>query len=428
MGKLALTGGKPVRSKRAAWPQWPQHGRDEVKLMRKIIESNRWSYDGPYETEFARAFADYHHSKYGSCCANGTVGIQIALEALDIGAGDEVIVPGMTWQATAAAALDINATPILADVESDTWCLDLKAVEAAITPRTKAVITVHLYGCMADMDDLKKLCKKHKLYLVEDCAHQHGGFWKGKGVGALGDVSSFSFQESKVLSSGEGGFNMTQTKRIHERLYSLRNCGRPMNGNMKDTMQSGNYRITEFQAAMLLGGLKRLDKQVKLRDKNAQYLNSRLEQIPGILPMRRRKEITQASYFNFAFRLDWQALGVEGISNHEFGAALLFELQAGFERPYEPLNNCGLYKPHTKRRYTEVSPQFKKEIDPSRFSLPVCEDAHYKSGLVVHHHVMLGTRRDMNDIANAVEKVVDNIGELKKAPKVALSRYTALVG
>ena len=121
----------------------------------------------------------------GCVGANGTVGIQLALEALGVGAYDEVIVPGMTWQATAAACADVNATPILADVEPDTWNLDLEAVEAAITKKTKAIIVVHLYGCMTDITKLVKLAKKYKLFLIEDCAHQHGSFWKGKGVGSF---------------------------------------------------------------------------------------------------------------------------------------------------------------------------------------------------------------------------------------------------
>jgi L-glutamine:2-deoxy-scyllo-inosose/3-amino-2,3-dideoxy-scyllo-inosose aminotransferase len=426
MAKLAILGGKAVRGPRSSWPQWPQHGPDEAKMLAKICASNRWSYDGPYEWDFAKKFNEYHKSKFGLCCANGTVGIQLACEALGIGYGDEVIVPGMTWQATAAAALDCNAVPILVDVEPDTWCLDLAKVEEAITKRTKAVIVVHLYGCMTDMTKLRSLCKKKGLFLIEDCAHQHGGFWKGKGVGTLGDIASFSFQESKVLSAGEGGYNMTQNKVLFEKLYSLRNCGRGWQDDMTNSLQSGNYRLTEFQAAMLLGGLSRLDKQVKLRDENAQYLNGLIDQIPGIHSMRRRKEITQASYFNWAFRIDWKELGVKGITNYEFCAALMCELTGAWQPPYEPLNNCGLYKPHTKKRY-KINAEFWKAINPKRFKLPVCKDAHEKSGVCIHHHVLLGTKKDMDDIATAIQKVVDNIAELNDAPKRAVGKYTALV-
>lgn len=427
MGKLALTGGKPVRSPKSKWPHWPIHDAADTALLGVITNSNRWSYDGPYEWQFAKEFSAYHKSKYGLCNANGTVGIQIALEALDIGAFDEVIVPGLTWQATAAAVLDVNAIPVLVDVEPDTWCLDMAKVEAAITKRTKAIIVVHLYGCMADIARLQKFCRDKGLHLIEDCAHQHGAFWKGKGVGTLGDVSSFSFQESKVLSCGEGGFNMCQDRRLFERLYSLRNCGRGYKDDMTHTVQSGNFRLTEWQAGILLGGLARLDDQVKRRDANAQYLNEMLAKIPGVLPMRRRKDITQASYFNFTFRLDWNALSVpKGVTNMHFCAALNAELHAEFQPPYEPLNACSLYKPHTKRRH-HLNADYWKKIDPTRFKLPVCEDAHKKIGVAIHHKYILGSKKDMDDIATAVRRVVKNIGELKaEGPQAGRGKYRAL--
>lgn len=425
MGKLAITGGKPVRDAKKKWPQWPISDAGDAALLSKITRSNRWSFDGPYEWEFARRFTEYQKAKHGLCCANGTVAIQLALEALGIGAYDEVIVPGMTWQATAAACLDVNAVPILVDVEPDTWCIDVKQIEAAITDRTRAVIVVHLYGCMPDMTTIKNLCRKKNLFLIEDCAHQHGAFWKGKGVGSIGDVGCFSFQESKVLSCGEGGFNTCQTQTLFEKLYSLRNCGRGWQGDLTHALQSGNYRITEWQAGILLGGLKRLDKQVKHRDANAMYLNSLLAQIPGVLPMRRRKEITQASYFNFAFRLDWEALGCKDLTNVHFSAALSKELGGEWEPPYDPLNKCALYKPHTKPRH-KLNETYWKMIDPSRYRLPVCEDANEKSGVVVHHHVLMGTRKDMEDVAEAVAKVVANLDELREIPAPKRKKYRGL--
>jgi len=413
MAKLALNGGKAVRSKTDAWPQWPMSDAKDAKRVAEITRSNRWSFDGPVEWEFAEAYTKYLGANYGICCANGTVGIQLALEALDIGAYDEVIVPGMTWQATAAACIDVNAIPILVDVEPDTWCLDLAKTEAAITKKTKAIIVVHLYGSMADMAGLIRLCKKHNLYLIEDCAHQHGAFYKGHGVGTMGDVGSFSFQESKVLSCGEGGFNTCKSKIIFERIYSLRNCGRGYKDDMTNAIQSGNYRITEWQAALLLGGLSRMDAQVKHRDKNAIYLNSLLDQIPGVMPMRRRKEITQASYFNFVFRLDVKAL--KGVGNHAVSAALNAELSVvpdGFEPPYDPLNNCALYKPWTKQRH-RLSPEYCKAINPKRFKLPVAKDANEKSGVAIHHLALMGPKKDVEDIAEAMAKIVKNIDELR---------------
>jgi L-glutamine:2-deoxy-scyllo-inosose/3-amino-2,3-dideoxy-scyllo-inosose aminotransferase len=411
---LAITGGKPIRSKAKEWPRWPISDAADVKRLADITRSNAWSYDGPHEWDFARNYTKYLRAAHGLCCANGTVAIQLALEALGIGAYDEVIVPGFTWQATAAACLDVNAVPVLVDVEPDTWCLDVKKAERAITQKTRAIIVVHLYGCMPDMTGLQKICKKHGLALIEDCAHQHGSFWKGRGVGSLGDVGCFSFQESKVLSCGEGGFNTAATETLFERLYSLRNCGRGWKDKMDNTLQSGNFRLTEWQAGMLQGALKRLDKQVKHRDANAKYLNAKLAKIPGILPMRRRSEVTQQSYFNFVFRID--PFTLDGVTNGQFSKALTAELNpTGYQwdRPYEPLNRCMLYKPQTKRRH-HLNAKYWRAIDPRRASLPVSTDAHERSGVVIHHHALMGGRGDMDDIARAVAKLVENSGELRQ--------------
>lgn len=414
MALLAINGGASVRDVAATWPRWPIHDAQDIKLITKITESDKWSFDGPYEWQFVKEFTKYIGAKHGACCANGTVGIQIALEALDVGAYDEVLVPAMTWQATAAACLDVNAIPILIDVEPDTWCIDLDKAEAAITPKTKALIVVHLYGCMPDMDKARKICKKHNLYLIEDCAHQHGSFWKDKGAGSLGDMASFSFQESKVLSSGEGGFSSCSDPKLFERVYSLRNCGRGWQDDPTNAIQSGNYRLTEWQAAILLGGLRRLDKQVKKRDENAIFLNALLAEIPGVKPMRRRKEITQQSYFNFAFRVE--ASRLDGVTNRDVAKALNAELHipeyAEFEPPYQPLNRCALYKPHTKRRHN-LSKDYWKAIDPKRFDLPVAGDARDLTGVCMHHSALMGSKKDMRDIAKAVKKVLDHVGELK---------------
>lgn len=435
MAKLAISGGKAIRAKHEGWATWPISTEADAKRLAEVTRTNRWSYDGPNEWRFAEAFTKYQGAKFGMCCANGTVSLQMAMEALGIGAYDEVLVPGMTWQATAAACVDVNAVPRLVDVEPDTWNLDLAKLEAAITPKTRAVIVVHLYGAVTDITKLVALCKKHKLALIEDCAHQHGTFWKGQGVGSFGDIGSFSMQESKVLSSGEGGFLTCKTKELFYKLYSLRNCGRPYEASppvfglkkavpMDTALQSGNYRITEWQAAILLGGLDRLDSQVKLRDANAIYLNQQLAELPGILPMRRRKEVTQQSYFNFSFRLDADELGV---TNQQFCAALNAELSTGdaFEPPYEPLNHCGLYKPQTKARH-KLSTAYFKAINPALNNIPVCVDANQRTGVCVHHSMLMNKKKDMDTVAAAVKKIVDNLDELRGKQVGKGRKYAAL--
>ena len=408
MSKLAVMGGEPIHPPRKPWPAWPPADR-AVELVTEVIRSGQWSFDGPREWQFAQQFAAFSGARYCLTVANGTVAIQLALEALDIGAYDEVIVPGMTWQATAAACIDVNAVPILVDIDPETYCLDLAQAEAAITPRTRAIIVVHLYGAMADMDGLLALARKHDLKLIEDCAHQHGSQWKGKGVGGLGDVGAFSLQESKVLTSGEGGLNLTNDWELFQKLYSLRNCGRPFQPG-SPTVQSGNYRLTELQAALLLAQMEHMEERVNRRDENAQYLNSKLAPLPGIRPMKRYPQITRQSYYAFSFRYDSSVW--DGIPGQAFRRALSAEIGIGVGSTYEPLNNCPLYKPHTKRRH-HLSESYWQAIDPTRFALPVCQKAYEDEAVVSWHAFLLAEPADMDQIAQAIEKLYENRAELK---------------
>ena len=346
--------------------------------------------------------------------------LQLALEACGVGWGDEVIVPGLTWQATAAAVLDINAIPILVDVLEDTWCLDPRLCEAAITPRTKAIIPVHLYGSFADMDAILALAQKHDVRVIEDCAHKHGGQWQDQQAGSLGDIGCFSFQLSKLLTAGEGGALTTRDAALWEKLDALRNCGRRPEqadqgsdgfyGDEGNFYQSGNYRITDFQAAILLEALRRLPEQNRLRDENAIYLNSHLQKLPGILPMYRDKRETREAYFNFAFR--YQQEGFKDLPVTKFRQALSQELGCPVEACYEPLNQCSLYAPHTKPRRHHITEDYWQHIDPSRFELPVCRHAFQAESVCCHFNILMGPREDMDLIAEAIQKIYDHAEEI----------------
>lgn len=421
MSKLAIRGGKPIRNiRKNPWPKWPQFGDAERKSLNKVLDSGEWSYNAPMERKFNEAFKGLIKTRYAISVANGTVALQLALEALDIGYGDEVIVPGLTWQATAAAVLDVNAVPILVDVEPDTWCISPAEAERAITPKTRAIIAVHLYGCIADMDAILTIARKHKLAVIEDCAHQHGSVWKNKPVGSIGNIGSFSFQLSKLLTAGEGGALTTDSRELFMRLDALRNCGRrPVEETGKkgggvyvsegDLVQSGNYRISDFQAAILVEQLRRMPAQVKRRDRNAIYLNGLLSKIPGISPMKRDRRTTLQSYYNFAFRYDPSAF--KGLAVGRFRQALAKELAITVEPCYIPLSNCSLYRPLTKRRYNINKSHFRR-IDPTRFKLPVSLKAYRKESVCLHHAVLLGTRRDMDQIAEAIVKIRENVDQL----------------
>lgn len=426
MNKLAFLGGDPVRdTKTNPWPKWPVWDMNEEKALIKTLKSGIWSYNGPMETEFNRLYSAFNGVKYALSAANGTVTLQLALEACGIGLGDEVILPGLTWQATAATVLDINAIPVLVDVIEDTWCIDPEEVRKAITPRTKAIIPVHLYGSFADMDEIMKIAKEHQLFVIEDSAHKHGGEWNGKKAGSIGDIGSFSFQLSKILTAGEGGALTTSNFILYEKLDALRNCGRkpePPDAQKADKgeglyfdegnfLQSGNYRITEFQAAILIEGLKKLPEQNRIREKNAIYLNSLLEEIQGIKPMKRDKREIKEVYYNFSFRYDRKEF--KDLPVQKFRSALGAELGIEIAASYIPLNKCSLYAPLTKPARHKLSESYWKAIDPSRFNLPVCDRIHSEESACVHHKVLMGPKTDMDMFAEAVMKIYKYADQLK---------------
>ncbi|RKY70715.1 MAG: L-glutamine:2-deoxy-scyllo-inosose aminotransferase [Candidatus Latescibacterota bacterium] len=411
MAELAINGGTPVGEK-FELVSWPLRDEKEVRKVVEVTRSGRWSYDGPKEAEFTKAFAEFIGSKYALAAANGTVTLQLALEALDIGFGDEVIVPGLTWQATAAAVLDINAVPILVDIEPETYCINPERVIEAITPRTRAIIPVHLYECMADMDQVMEIAGRYHLHVVEDCAHTHGSRWRNQGAGTIGDIGSFSMQQSKVMTSGEGGALTTNSEELFHKLYSLKNCGGLYTdeaGSHGEHVQSGNYRITEFQAAVLVCQLERLKSHIDQKDENAQYFSSLISEIEGVIPFLRREQVTRQSHYAFGFRYNKEVFG--GVPVQKFCQALSAEIGLGVSGPYEPLNNCSLYQPHTKKRY-RISDEHWKAIDPRRFSLPVAERAYCEEGVLMSHQVLLGTRKDIESICDAVVKIRENMDEL----------------
>jgi L-glutamine:2-deoxy-scyllo-inosose/3-amino-2,3-dideoxy-scyllo-inosose aminotransferase len=389
---------------------WPIFGPEELDGLRRVLESGAWGhvggsgdYTGHFEPAFEREFASFHGIAHGLCVANGTVAIQLALEALDIGAGDEVIVPGLTWQATAGAALDVNAVPILVDVEPDTYCIDPAAVEAAITPRTRAVIAVHLYCSLADLDALAAICSKHGLALIEDCAHSHGSAWKGRGVGSVGDIGCFSFQSTKSLTCGEGGFCSTNSDALWLRLDALRNCGRRPAGAAGDwaPVQSGNYRLSEWQAAVLWTQFSRFPEQLARRAENAERLNEAFTEVAGLTPMRRRPEVTRQGLYAYVVRYDAGAFG--GIEASRFRAALAADLGIRVGTCYQPLNRSPLYQPQTKRRH-RLGAQW-DEIDPARFDLPVATRAYTDEAVVIPHEVLLSDWNALSSIVTAVEGI-----------------------
>lgn len=391
--KLAIDGGTPVRTK--PFPEWPIHNEVEEQLILEVVRSGKWGGTGRIMLpRIEEQFAAAHDAKYAVSIVNGTVAITIALQAAGVQPGDEVIMPPYTFIATASSALLFGAIPVFVDVEADTLLLDPDKVEAAITPKTKAIIAVHIGGAPANLTRLKAIAAKHNLRLIEDSAQAVGAQWNGTGVGAQGDFGTFSFQSSKNINSGEGGMILTNDERLADMAWSLTNVGRIRSGGWYQHEHIGwNLRMTEFQAAILIGQMTRLEEQMAARERNGKRLTELLSQVEGIQVLRRDPGITRHAYHLYMFKLD--PVWADRIDKNEVIKRLVAE---GI--PAAP----GYVSLNTNKA---VLSETKKWTGEDRFySCPISERACEKEVLWLHQNMLLGDATDIDDIAEAVSKVM----------------------
>ena len=278
MGKLAITGGEPIRKK--PFDPWPVYTEKEREALEDVLTNRNWGgqpFPGKHADALGKKFAAYHTAKYGQCVNTGTVAIQAALKGIDIRPGDEVLVPAYTWEGTVGPVLLVNAVPVFVDVDPESYCMDATKIESLLTPKTRAILPVHLGMRFADLDAIMAIAAKHGLKVIEDCAHVHGGMWRGKGAGSTGDLGAFSFQSSKLMTSGEGGAVITNNLEYFERVQSYINAGRrSVTDQFHKRIIGFNYRLGEFQAAVLGPQLDRLPDQGKIRQANMDYFESRM--------------------------------------------------------------------------------------------------------------------------------------------------------
>ena len=310
---LAINGGEKAIGEAVAKkiPTWPPTYDGVPDILKEVYLSRRWSFNATYEQRFSKDFAQFHGAEHGVLMANGTVTLEAALASLDVRLGDEVIVPALTWIATAMAVIYVGGTPVFVDIESDTLCMNPTEVEKAITARTKAIIPVHLYGSMADMDAIMDIARRHGLPVVEDAAHAHGAKWDGRGAGSIGAVGSFSFQQSKGLTCGEGGICITNDADLAERLFRYKHIGYDPESAQRDAQTTPppglvcrNYRATEFQAAILHEGLKRLSNDTGTRLANAKLLSELIADIEGVSVQAPGRKADPQSYYNLGLVFD----------------------------------------------------------------------------------------------------------------------------
>ena len=323
-GELALFGGTAASP---AFPAWPQFGPEEEAGLLEVLHSGEWGGYNPRVPELENRFAARHGARYGVAMSNGTLSLAAALQACGIESpADEVIVPSYTFFASASSVLLAGASVRFADIDQASLTLDPAAVEEAITPQTRAVMPVHFAGHPANMAALKEICQKHNLILLEDAAQAHGAAFQGRPVGGWGDLGSFSFQASKNMTAGEGGMIVTNNEDLANKVWALTNQGRKKGGKWYEHYVLGaNYRLTGFQAAVLLAQFERLDDQVKLREKNAAILDRELRANPqlGLAPVGRTADATSHAYHIYVTRYQPEAL--DGLSREKFVEALVAE-------------------------------------------------------------------------------------------------------
>jgi len=410
MPKLAINGGSAEAGELPQKiPKWPMVSEDDKKALMEVLESRRWCrlYLGSKVEMFEKSFAEYHDAKYGIAVANGTVALELTLKTVGVGFGDEVIVPAVTFIATASAVTEVGAVPVFADIDPETGTMSPDSLEEAITERTKAVIVVHYGGYPANFDEILPIVKRNNLFLIEDSAHAHGTEWKGRKVGAIGDMGGFSFQESKSLTTGEGGIVLTNDDALADKARLIHNIGRIIGRpGYEHYILSSNYRMTEFQGALLSVKLKNLPNEVEIKHSNGEYLASKLKKIGGVEPLKRDPRVTKRGYYFFVVRYDPNEFG--GLPKEKFVKALNAEgvpAGVGYGMP--------LYK----------QPAFKKEklegIIPKRVQTPDYENLYLPNSeeftskeITLPHQVLLGDKEALDLIISSIEKIKENVDEL----------------
>ncbi len=405
MKKLALFGGTPVIEGNLELPAWPPVSETTGKKLLEVYMSGQWSFNSRTEQDFEKEFAEFQGAKHGIFMVNGTVTLEAALAVLGIGPGDEVIVPGLTWLATAMAAHYVGATPVFVDVEPDTLCLDPEKFKCAITPRTRAVIPVHLYGSMANLDEIIAIAGNHDIAVVEDCAHMHGGFWNGRGAGASGKIGSFSFQQSKTMASGEGGICITSDDVLADKLYQYKHIGYSRGvrqgeagDGMVNKFKSHNYRGNAFQALILREQLKDLPNRIETYNRNVDIIKEMIKDVDGVRIQSRGVKADPQGYYGLIFIFDAEPM--RGIPLQTIIAAI----------GAEGLQACESYGPVYKHVLYNAEPD---EYRIAEGGCPNAETAGTKHAVFFNHKILGLPKSEIVKIGDIITKVVSNYSELK---------------
>lgn len=424
MSTLALCGGPKVRT--TPYVTHAVIGEEERRRVAEVLDSGMLSgfigragasfLGGNQVREFEQLVKEYFRCAHVVASNSATSNLHMAVAACGIGPGDEVIVTPYTMSATATAIVMQNAVPVFVDIDAMTGALDPHKIAAAITPRTKAILVVHLFGYPADMDPIMAIARARNLYVIEDCAQAPGAHYKGQLVGTIGDIGIFSLNQHKTITSGEGGFAITNDAQLAFKMQLIRNHGEVVINDMPHediiNVVGYNYRMTELEAAVSIGQFRRLDERNAHRQALAVYLADRLKSIPEIILPQPEPE---RSHVYFVFPMRWRE-EVAGFSRDLFVKALVAEgipAGAGYVRPiyWEPMYQQRVA--HGKSGCPFACPLYQGKTDYARGLCPVVERLHLKelflTAICRHPH----TKADIDDMVEAVQKILENRRELK---------------
>ena len=410
MPELAINGGTPVRS--TDYPAWPVVDDDVVAAVTDVVRSGEWGgfpEPGVHGGAFEEAFAAYQGAAHGVLMMNGTVTMEVACKALDIGWGDEVIVPALTFAATAYAPMAAGAIPVFVDVTPETWTIDPNLVEAAITERTRAIMPVHLGHQMADMDRIMAIANTHGLAVIEDCAHAPGQRWRDQGAGCIGDFGSFSHQSSKILTSGEGGSLLTNDAALAQRAHSIIDCGRAKDPDEQAYTFGANYRLSDLNAALLVVAMQRFPAQQAERAVTGKTFERAVSAVPGVRVMPHDERVTRWSFYNYILAIDPEMFA--GATNEVVCAAMEAE-GIPAEVQYPSMNRYELFQPSLSR--LPVAVEFADRLDMQAMSFPVAEAAGQRESVYFMENVFRYGDRGIDDAVEALAKIQRHADELTK--------------
>ena len=415
-GTPALLGGKPAHAKGwTRWPHWVSEA-DEKRIL-EVLRSGVWS-RAAVVAEFEKRWAGAMGAKRCLTVVNGTNALITALAQLDVGAGDEVILPPYTFIATAQSVLMNGAIPVFCDIDPATYQLDPKKIEAKITPRTRAILPVHILGLPADMTAIMAIAKKHNLLVVEDACQAWLAAIDGKKCGTFGNAGCYSFQNSKNMAIGEGGAIVSDDDAFMDRCFSYTNYGNPYGAFVGSVgtgaaMLGTKYRITEYQAAIGLAQLPLLEEESVRRHANAEYLKGRIKDIPGVVPYELSPRVTRAAFHLFPFRYKREAF--RNLPRATFIKALCAE-GVPCSSGYVPLNKMAYVKQafqtkNFRRMYAAADLDYAAWLERSRCpeNDSLCEEAVW-----ITQEKLLAERCDLDDIANAIAKIHANAEKLAR--------------